>query len=77
MAKADINQTPEDQFLERLNQHGYEVTRDAKVKGGSGTEHTFAMMANKDDGFFQLQCCHWLIYQPARRGGTGCYNKFR
>ena len=52
MAKADINQTPEDQFLERLNQHGYEVTRDAKVKGGSGTEHTFAMMANKDDGFF-------------------------
>jgi len=52
MAKADTNTTPENQFLERLKQHGYKVTKNVKVKGSSGTEHTFAMMANKDDGFF-------------------------
>ena len=52
MAKADIRQTPENQFIKRLEQHGYEVTRDAKVKGSSGTEHAFSMVANKDDGFF-------------------------
>jgi general secretion pathway protein E len=52
MAKADVEQTPENQFLERLNEYGYEVTRNVKVKGSSGTDHTFAMMANKDDGFF-------------------------
>jgi len=53
MAKADVSQTPENQFLERLTQHGYEVTKNVKVKGGSGTEHTFATMASKDDGFFK------------------------
>jgi general secretion pathway protein E len=52
MAKADIDQTLENQFLERLSQYGYEVTRNTKVKGSSETEHTFAMMADKDDGFF-------------------------
>jgi general secretion pathway protein E len=52
MAKADVNPTPENQFMERLKQHGYKVTKNVKVKGGSGIEHTFAMMANKDDGFF-------------------------
>jgi general secretion pathway protein E len=50
MAKADAQQTLESQFAQRLKQHGYEVTVDAKVKGSSGAEHTFAMMAHKDDG---------------------------
>jgi general secretion pathway protein E len=52
MSKADINQTTESQLIPQLEQRGYKVTRDAKVKGGSGTEHNFAMVANKDDGFF-------------------------
>jgi general secretion pathway protein E len=52
MAKADIKQTLENQFSQRLEQLGYKVTRDAKIKGSSGTEHSFAMVANKDDGFF-------------------------
>jgi general secretion pathway protein E len=52
MAKADAQQTRESQFAQRLKQHGYEVTVDNKIKGSSGTEHTFAMMAHKDDGLF-------------------------
>jgi general secretion pathway protein E len=52
MAKADISQTTESQFIQHLEQRGYEVTRDAKVKGSSETEHTFDMVAKKDDGFF-------------------------
>ncbi|MFC2050968.1 hypothetical protein ACFLTN_07335 [Chloroflexota bacterium] len=52
MAKADIDQTPEGQFLERLKQYGYEITKNVTVKGSSGTEHAFATVATKDDGFF-------------------------
>jgi general secretion pathway protein E len=55
MTKADIKQTLENQFSQRLKQLGYEVTRDAKVKGSSGTEHSFAMVANKDDGFLNYE----------------------
>jgi len=50
MAKPDAEQTRESQFAQRLKQYGYEVTRDAKVKGGSGNEHAFTMLAHKDDG---------------------------
>jgi general secretion pathway protein E len=52
MAKADAQQTLESQFAQHLKQHGYEVTVDAKVKGNSGTEQTFSLMAHKDDGLF-------------------------
>jgi len=52
MAKADAQRTLESEFIQRLKQHGYEVTVDVKVKGNSGAEHTFAMMAHKDDGLF-------------------------
>ena len=52
MAKADAQKALESEFIQRLKQHGYEVTVDVKVKGNSGAEHTFAMMAHKDDGLF-------------------------
>jgi len=52
MATADAQQTLESQFAQRLKQHGYEITTDAKIKGSSGTEHIFAIMAHKDDGLF-------------------------
>lgn len=55
MAKADAQRTLESEFMQRLKQHGYEVTVDAKVKGSSGAEHTFAMMAHKDDGLFSYE----------------------
>jgi len=36
---------------EYLEQQGYEVTEGAKLPGKSGVEHTFDMLARRDDGF--------------------------
>jgi len=41
---------PKSQFMEFLRQHGYEVTRNAKVKGKSGGEHSIDILATRDDG---------------------------
>ena len=40
-----------DQVLEYLQRQGYEVTEAAKLEGKSGVEHTFDMLARRDDGF--------------------------
>jgi general secretion pathway protein E len=39
------------QIKEYLEQQGYEVTEGAKLLGKSGIEHTFDMLAQRDDGF--------------------------
>src|SRR4030042_1111711 len=39
------------QITEYLEQQGYAVTEDAKRVGKSGIEHTFDMVAQRDDGF--------------------------
>jgi len=39
------------QIREYLNQQGYAVTEDARRIGKSGIEHTFDMVAQRDDGF--------------------------
>jgi len=39
------------QIREYLGQQGYEVTEGAKLIGKSGIEHTFDMLAQRDDGF--------------------------
>jgi general secretion pathway protein E len=39
------------QVREYLEQQGYAVTEGAKLQGKSGIEHTFDMLAQKDDGF--------------------------
>jgi general secretion pathway protein E len=39
------------QIREYLEQQGYEVTEGAKHLGNSGIEHTFDMLAQRDDGF--------------------------
>jgi len=36
---------------EHLEQQGYEVTEGAKLSGKSGIEHTFDMLARREDGF--------------------------
>jgi hypothetical protein len=41
---------PKSQFIEFLKQHGYEVTRNARVRGKSGGEHTIDILASRDDG---------------------------
>ena len=40
-----------DQILEYLQRQGYEVTEAAKLEGKSGVEHTFDILARRDDGF--------------------------
>ncbi|MFW6102562.1 MAG: GspE/PulE family protein [Chloroflexota bacterium] len=39
------------QLREYLEQQGYVVTEEAKLPGKSGIEHTFDMLAERDDGF--------------------------
>jgi general secretion pathway protein E len=76
MAKADAQQTLESQFVQRLKQHGYEVTTDAKVKGSSGAEHTFAMMAHKDDGLFSYDVVIGLSVSQREEVGLGAVFNF-
>jgi general secretion pathway protein E len=76
MAKADIGQTFENQFIQRLEQHGYEVTRDVKVKGHSGAEHTFAILANKDDGFLKYNVAIGLSTSRNEEVGLGAILNF-
>ena len=76
MAKADAEQTRESQFSQRLKQHGYDVTIDAKVKGSSGTEHSFAMLAHKDDGLFSYDIVIGLAVSQHEEVGLGAIFSF-
>jgi len=40
-----------DQIWEYLRKQGYKVTEEARLVGKSGVEHTFDMLAQRDDGF--------------------------
>jgi general secretion pathway protein E len=46
-----INPALRAQIKDYLVQQGYEVTEGAKLPGKSGIEHTFDMLARRDDGF--------------------------
>ncbi len=76
MAKADGEQTRESQFAQRLKHYGYEVTRDAKVKGGSGNAHTFTMLAHKDDGLFSYDVAIGLSVSQHEEVGLGAIFSF-
>jgi general secretion pathway protein E len=39
------------QIREYLEQQGYEISEGTKLRGNSGIEHTFDMLARRDDGF--------------------------
>lgn len=41
----------EEQITEYLKSQGYEVAAKAKIRGKSGIEHTFDLVARRDDGF--------------------------
>jgi general secretion pathway protein E len=47
----DISPKLRTQIREYLEQQGYEITEGSKLLGNSGIEHTFDMLAQKDDGF--------------------------
>jgi len=51
MRKMEISPELRTQIREYLEQQGYEVTEGAKLLGNSGIEHTFDMLAQRDDGF--------------------------
>jgi general secretion pathway protein E len=51
MSQLKIGQELKTQIREYLQQQGYEITEDAKLLGKSGIEHTFDMLAQRDDGF--------------------------
>jgi len=51
MHKTEISPELGTQIREYLEQQGYEVTEGAKLPGKSGIEHTFDMLAERDDGF--------------------------
>jgi general secretion pathway protein E len=76
VAKADAQQTLESQFAQRLKQMGYEVTANAKIRGSSGAEHTFPMMALKDDGFFTYNVVIGLQVSQREEVGLGAVFNF-
>ena len=39
------------QFIQRLKSQGYEVEQDATMRGRSGAEHSFDILAHRDNGF--------------------------
>ncbi len=51
MHKTETGTELRTQIREYLEQQGYAVTEGAKLRGNSGVEHTFDMLARRDDGF--------------------------
>ena len=48
--KTEVGTDLQTQVREFLEQQGYEVTRDVKIKGKSGIQHTFDMLAKREIG---------------------------
>ncbi len=42
---------PKSHFIQRLKSQGYEVEQDATMRGRSGAEHSFDILAHRDNGF--------------------------
>ena len=51
MRQLEIGPELRSQVREYLKKQGYEITEGAKLPGKSGVEHTFDMLAQRDDGF--------------------------
>jgi general secretion pathway protein E len=51
MRKTEVTPNPGAQAKDYLEKQGYEVTEGARLVGKSGIEHTFDMLAHRDDGF--------------------------
>jgi len=51
MRQLEVGPELKAQVREYLRKQGYEITEGAKLVGKSGIEHTFDMLAQKDDGF--------------------------
>ena len=51
MSQVQIDEGLKAQVRDYLEKQGYGITEGAKLLGKSGIEHTFDMLAQKDDGF--------------------------
>jgi len=51
MSQVNMDEEAKSQIRAYLEKQGYEITEGAKLPGKSGIEHTFDMLAQKDDGF--------------------------
>jgi general secretion pathway protein E len=51
MSKTEVSSDSGTQIREYLEKQGYEITEGAKLLGKSGVEHTFDILARRDDGF--------------------------
>jgi len=51
MGQVNTDEEVKSQIRAYLEKQGYEITEGAKLPGKSGVEHTFDMLAQKDDGF--------------------------
>ena len=59
--ESEIDQRLKDQIWEYLNKQGYKVTEGARLVGKSGIEHTFDMLAQRDDGFISYNMAICVI----------------
>jgi general secretion pathway protein E len=59
MSQLKIDPQLRSQIRDYLEKQGYEITEEAKLQGKSGIEHTFDMLAQRDDGFttFTIALC--------------------
>jgi general secretion pathway protein E len=59
MSQVKVDDELKSQVREYLKKQGYEITEGAKLPGKSGIEHTFDMLAQKDDGFttYKIAIC--------------------
>ena len=59
--QAEIDPRVKDQIWEYLNKQGYRVTEGAVLPGKSGVEHTFDILAQRDDGFISYDMAICVI----------------
>jgi general secretion pathway protein E len=64
MASPDIAE----KIISYLTQQGYQVTRDARIRGKSGIYHTFGLLARQDDGFTDIALAINLNNDKTRDG---------
>jgi len=59
MSQVKVDEGLKSQVRDYLKKQGYEITEGAKLPGKSGIEHTFDMLAQRDDGFttYKIAIC--------------------
>ena len=66
MKLLEVNPGLKAKFRQYLQKQGYEITEEAKLPGNSGIEHTFDLLAQKDDGLITrtIAICFLLGGEP-------------